>query len=193
MDLEIMLCSIISPSLNPILSIQLARRSEANKRIKSSSNDTKNTEEPGSPWRPARPRSWLSIRRDSCLSVPIILSPPSSFTPSPSLISVPRPAMLVAIVTVELWPAFATMSASFWCNFAFRTLCWILRKVSILLNISEISTEVVPTSTGRPAWTIFSISSMTALYFSRLVLYTRSFMSIRAIGRLVGITTTSSL
>lgn len=25
---------------------------------------------PGSPWRPERPRSWLSMRRDSCRSVP---------------------------------------------------------------------------------------------------------------------------
>ena len=41
------------------------------------------------------------------------------------------------------------MSASFWCNFAFNTLCSILRIESILLSISEISTEVVPTRTGR--------------------------------------------
>ena len=67
-------------------------------------------------------------------------------------------------------PAVATISASFWCNFAFSTLCSILRMVNILLSISEISTDVVPTRTGRPACTNCSISSMTALYFSRFVL-----------------------
>ena len=49
MDLEIMLCSIISPSLKPSLSMTLAMRSDENRRIRSSSSDTKNTDEPGSP------------------------------------------------------------------------------------------------------------------------------------------------
>ena len=35
---------------------------------------------PGSPCRPDRPRSWLSMRRDSCLSVPTTWSPPSTTT-----------------------------------------------------------------------------------------------------------------
>ena len=78
--------------------------------------------------------------------------------------------LLVAIVTVLLCQAVATISASFWCNFAFRTLCLILRIVSIRLNNSEISTDVVPTSTGRPASVNRTISSITALYFSRFVL-----------------------
>jgi hypothetical protein len=51
---------------------------------------------PGSPCRPARPLSWLSIRRESCLAVPITANP---CVPSPSLMSVPRPAMFVDIVT----------------------------------------------------------------------------------------------
>ena len=42
--------------------------------------------------------------------------PPAAFTSCDSLMSVPRPAMLVAIVTVLLCPAVATISASFWCN-----------------------------------------------------------------------------
>ena len=33
-------------------------------RIRSSSSDRKNLDRPGSPWRPERPRSWLSIRRE---------------------------------------------------------------------------------------------------------------------------------
>ena len=40
--------------------------------------------EPGSPCRPARPRSWLSIRRLSCRSVPMMCSPPISATLRPS-------------------------------------------------------------------------------------------------------------
>ena len=34
------------------------------------------------PWRPERPLNWLSILRDSCLSVPIIASPPAALTSS---------------------------------------------------------------------------------------------------------------
>ena len=43
--------------------------------------------------------------------------------PAPSLMSVPRPAMLVAMVTEPRWPARATISASRWWYFALRTLC----------------------------------------------------------------------
>ena len=114
---------ITSPSFNPILSINLAIRSEPNFRIKSSSSETKKREEPGSPCRPARPLNCLSTRLESCLSVPIIANPPASFTPSPSLMSVPRPAIFVAIVTAPGNPALATISASFWWYFAFRTWC----------------------------------------------------------------------
>ncbi len=110
-------------------------RSEPKMRIRSSSSETKNFEAPGSPWRPERPRNWLSMRRLSCRSLPTTKSPPagdhdfpaprrsrrgsrpracsraagSSICGSsalrrmsrlpPSWMSVPRPAMLVAIVT----------------------------------------------------------------------------------------------
>ena len=46
----------------------------------------------------------VEIRLDSCLSVPIILSPPAALASSSSLISVPRPAILVAIVTAPCLP-----------------------------------------------------------------------------------------
>jgi len=46
-------------------------------RIRSSSSDRKNLEWPGSPWRPERPRSWLSMRRLSCRSVPSTNMPPA--------------------------------------------------------------------------------------------------------------------
>ena len=124
-------------------------RSPANRRTRSSSADRKKRVSPGSPWRPARPRSWLSIRRDSWRSVPRMNRPPASSTSSraastrrsisgstrcvvlvvvgvarlqpelaqlerarcsalpPSLMSTPRPAMLVAIVTAPGAPASA--------------------------------------------------------------------------------------
>jgi hypothetical protein len=46
-------------------------RSEPKMRIRSSCRLRKNFEAPGSPWRPERPRSWLSMRRLSWRSVPI--------------------------------------------------------------------------------------------------------------------------
>src|SRR5919108_111178 len=55
-------------------------RSPANSRTRSSSADRKKRDAPGSPWRPERPRSWLSIRRDSWRSVPQMKRPPASFT-----------------------------------------------------------------------------------------------------------------
>ena len=63
-----------------------------------------------------------------------------------------------------------TISASRWCNFAFKILCFIFLVLSILPKSSEISTDVVPTKTGLPSFVRFTISSMTALYFSLLVL-----------------------
>src|SRR5258708_884798 len=43
--------------------------------------------------------------------------------------SVPRPAMLVAIVMEPDWPASATISASRWWNFAFSTSCFRPRRL----------------------------------------------------------------
>ena len=55
-------------------------RSPANRRIRSSSAERKKRVSPGSPWRPERPRSWLSMRRDSWRSVPRMKRPPASST-----------------------------------------------------------------------------------------------------------------
>ena len=62
--------------------------------------------------------------------------------------SVPRPAMLVAIVTEPFKPALAIISASLLWFLAFKTSCLILLYENILLKNSETSTEIVPTSTG---------------------------------------------
>jgi hypothetical protein len=68
-------------------------------RISSSSMLAKKTDPPGSPWRPARPRSWWSILLLACRPVPMTYRPPSSAirfrSPPvpPRRMSVPRPAI----------------------------------------------------------------------------------------------------
>src|SRR5207245_2231438 len=125
-------------------------RSPPKMRIRSSSRARKKRDEPGSPWRPLRPRSWLSIRRLSCRSVPTMCRPPPFATPSPSTMSVPRPAMLVAMVTAPAWPALATIKASRSCCLALSTSCGTPRFSSNRASRSDFSTDTVPTRTGRP-------------------------------------------
>ena len=62
--------TIASSSLRPSFCSMPSMRSEPKMRIRSSCSDRKNFEWPGSPWRPERPRSWLSMRRLSWRSVP---------------------------------------------------------------------------------------------------------------------------
>ena len=66
------------------------------------------------------------------------------------MISVPRPAMLVATVTAPSLPAWATISASFSWNLALSTLCLMPRFLSMAESSSDFSMEMVPTSTGWP-------------------------------------------
>ena len=68
----------------------------------------------------------------------------------PSLMSVPRPAMFVAIVTAPLRPAWATTPASFSWNLAFSVSCPIPRRLRSVESTSLFSTETVPTRTGPP-------------------------------------------
>ena len=72
--------------------------------ITSSSSETKNFDKPGSPCRPERPLICKSMRLLFIRSVPMTTNPPSSATPGPSLISVPRPAIDVATVTAPMRP-----------------------------------------------------------------------------------------
>ena len=60
---------IASSSLRPSFCSMPSMRSEPKMRIRSSCSDRKNFERPGSPWRPERPLSWLSMRRLSWRSV----------------------------------------------------------------------------------------------------------------------------
>ncbi len=111
----------------------------------------------------------------------------------PSRISVPRPAMLVAMVTMPDRPACATISASRSWNFAFSTTWRTPLRCKIPDSRSDFSIDVVPTSTGCPFSCSSAMLSATALYFSFSVRKTTSGFSSRSIGLLVGITTISSL
>ena len=62
--------------------------------------------------------------------------------------SVPLPAILVAIVTAPILPASAIIFASFSCCFALRTLCFIFLSFKKLEIFSDFSILVVPTKTG---------------------------------------------
>ena len=88
--------------------------------------------------------------------------------------SVPLPAIFVAIVTTPGSPASATISASFLWSFALSTLWFTFDLLSILLSNSEISTDVVPIRTGLLLFLRFITSSIIALYFSLFDLYIKS-------------------
>ncbi|MNS91308.1 hypothetical protein D3C72_1253900 [compost metagenome] len=68
----------------------------------------------------------------------------------PSTMSVPRPAMLVAMVIMPGRPAWAMISASRSCCLALSTWCGRFSFFRSSSMISEFSIEVVPTSTGWP-------------------------------------------
>ena len=150
MALETIGETIASPSSMPRRCMIELRRSLAKIRIKSSSRLRKNLDSPESPWRPERPRNWLSIRRDSWRSVPTTYRPPPSLDPGPRIISVPRPAMLVEIVTRPESPASLMMIASRAWFLAFKISCSTPRFFNRADSSSLFSTETVPTSTGWP-------------------------------------------
>ncbi len=111
----------------------------------------------------------------------------------PRMMSVPRPAMLVAMVTAPKRPARATISASRSWYLALRTTWRMPARLRWVASSSDFSMEIVPTSTGRPVSWRSSISRTAASNFSRSVRYTTSGFSTRMRGRLVGMTRTSSL
>ena len=85
------------------------------------------------------------------------------------MMSVPRPAMLVATVTAPLWPAMATTLASSACTLAFSTVCGTPFFFSRPDSSSDFSTETVPTSIGWPFACRSAMSSTTASYFASSV------------------------
>ena len=109
----------------------------------------------------------------------------------PNTISVPRPAILVAIVTAPGTPASATISASWAWNLAFNTLCLIPALVKVFDSNSDFSMEIVPTNTGWLRAIASLISVTIAANLSSSFLYIKSVRSSRIIGWLVGTTTVS--
>ena len=107
--------------------------------------------------------------------------------------SVPRPAMLVATVTLPRWPAWATIWASISWFLAFRIWCSMPAASSSRLSFSDFSIDRVPISTGTPCLFHATIWSATAWNFSSSVEKTRSGSQTRRHGRLVGIFNTPTL
>ena len=85
------------------------------------------------------------------------------------MMSVPRPAMLVATVTEPLWPASATTLASSACCLALRTVCGMPRLRRRLERYSDFSTDTVPIRIGWPFSWRSRMSSATASYFASSV------------------------
>mmetsp|Transcript_8499 Transcript_8499/g.26285 ORF Transcript_8499/g.26285 Transcript_8499/m.26285 type:complete len:232 (-) Transcript_8499:1236-1931(-) len=111
----------------------------------------------------------------------------------PSRMSVPRPAMLVAMVTAPRRPPCATISdsRSTFSGLALSSSCGMLSSESLRLRPSLSSTLVVPTSTGRPFLCMRSTSVITAFHLAVTDLNTTSWLSSRERVRLGGTTTTS--
>mmetsp|Transcript_12226 Transcript_12226/g.22251 ORF Transcript_12226/g.22251 Transcript_12226/m.22251 type:complete len:299 (-) Transcript_12226:1051-1947(-) len=82
-----------SMSIETIKSLIL---SPPNIRKRLSSRLRKNRVDPGSPCLALRPRSWLSMRLESCLSVPMTCSPPSATTSSFS-------ALVITLYSPSIW------------------------------------------------------------------------------------------
>ena len=98
-----------------------------------------------------RPRSACSGAGPSFPDRGLGADATSYITPSPSLMSVPRPAMLVAMVTEPRWPAREMISASCWWNLALRTEWMMLARRSMRLSTSEASTRVGADQDGLAA------------------------------------------
>mmetsp|Transcript_1757 Transcript_1757/g.6989 ORF Transcript_1757/g.6989 Transcript_1757/m.6989 type:complete len:232 (+) Transcript_1757:1071-1766(+) len=131
--------------------------------------------------------SGMSIERSMSLAIN------SGFPPS--RMSVPRPAMLVAMVTAPRRPPCATisLSRSTFSGLALSSSCSMPISDSFLESPSLISTLVVPTSTGRPFLCMRSISTTTAFHLAVTDLKTTSWLSSRRRSRLLGTTTTGML
>ena len=86
----------------------------------------------------------------------------------PRMMSVPRPAMFVAMVTAPMRPAWATISASRAdvLRLGVEQLVLDAAPLEHARELLDLSTSVVPTRIGRPVSWTSSISSTTASHFS---------------------------
>mmetsp|Transcript_47357 Transcript_47357/g.112163 ORF Transcript_47357/g.112163 Transcript_47357/m.112163 type:complete len:241 (-) Transcript_47357:1444-2166(-) len=112
----------------------------------------------------------------------------------PSRMSVPRPAMLVAIVIANARPACAMISLSraTFSGFAFSTSCGTWSCSRSLSRFSEAWTLVVPMRMGWPLVWRRAMSPITAFHLPCCVRKVTSSLSRRATGSAVGIETTLS-
>mmetsp|Transcript_12688 Transcript_12688/g.24063 ORF Transcript_12688/g.24063 Transcript_12688/m.24063 type:complete len:298 (-) Transcript_12688:1412-2305(-) len=113
----------------------------------------------------------------------------------PRIMSVPRPAMLVEMVTAPLRPLWDTISdsRSTFSGLAFRSWKGMPSLVSRPARNSLRSTLVVPTSTGRPSLCMRLISAHTEFHLASSVLNTTSAESKRLFSRFMGTTATERL
>jgi len=107
--------------------------------------------------------------------------------------SVPRPAIFVAMVTAPFEPASAIIRASRAWFLAFNISCFTPLLMSKAESFSDFSMETVPTRIGCPFVCISLIAPIMASYFSASLRYTRSFSSFRTTGLFVGMIITSRL
>mmetsp|Transcript_7 Transcript_7/g.26 ORF Transcript_7/g.26 Transcript_7/m.26 type:complete len:243 (+) Transcript_7:1184-1912(+) len=110
----------------------------------------------------------------------------------PRMMSVPRPAMFVAMVTWPARPAWPTISLSRWTfsGLAFSSWYGTPTSSSRSPRNSLCSTLVVPMRTGRPFLCMRVTSVRTAFHFPFSVLKTTSGKSSRLLSRFVGTTRT---
>ena len=101
--------------------------------------------------------------------------------------SVPRPAMFVAIVTDLCCPILEIISASRAWFFAFNVSCGIFAFVNKSLINSLVSMAIVPIRTGCPASYLSFTKLIMALYLAAFVANTKSGASIRITSLFVGI------
>ena len=96
--------------------------------------------------------SWLcshsAFKRASSSAVGSAILASVAFQLPPSKISVPRPAMFVAMVTARGEPAWAIISASRSCCFAFNTSCVMPASLNLSDRISDASMVAVPIKIG---------------------------------------------
>ncbi|GIT31040.1 MAG: hypothetical protein Ct9H300mP1_30860 [Planctomycetaceae bacterium] len=159
-------------------------------RSNSSSSERKNWKLPGSPCRAARPINWRSIRSELCISVAITCRPPASVSSSVSLMSVPRPAMLVATVPQTALPRLGHHVGLAFVPGRVEDLVADAQRLEPRPSSSEASTDGVPTSTARSFETSSAIWSTTASRLSSAVRKMRGERPTRIQGRCVGIAAT---
>ena len=164
-------CSMTSPSSTPMRCMRPEMRSLPNRRMRSSSSDSVEARRARIALAARRGRAaggrCAAIRGARCRGC---AARRDRRRPAPSLMSVPRPAMLVAIVTAPRWPA---------CGDDLGLLLVVLGVEHVVLDaapleharqqLAHLDADGADQHRLAAARGTSTISSITALYFSRLV------------------------